>query len=939
MHRQMLFVVLLILGVSSPGSAQKFGKLSGQVIDAETGDPLPGANIVVVGSSLGAASGLDGAYTILRVPPGTYELRADFIGYQKVLTRNVEVLTDLTTRINFSLNTETVELGEEVVVIAERPIIRKDLTSAEARVQADEILRLPVQELGDILNLQAGISRDSGGGIHIRGGRSTEVAYMVNGVRITDDFTRSQSFQVENESIQELQVISGTFNAEYGEALSGIVNIVTKAGGNNFHGSFEAWSGDYVSNKDDFFFNIDDFSATANHNFSASLSGPIIKDRLTFFVTGRRFNNDGHIYGVNAFNVNPFALTDTSIAFADPPDSSAFGFNFKERWSGQASLEWKIAGPLKFKVDFLGSKEERGKYDEGIHKNRLIPDAVRGDDERGFTVIGNLTHAISANTFYELTGSYKESQLESFLFDDPLDPRYVHPDFTRALISIIFGLSPQDAEAIEAAPDQFNLFGQDMGRFERKTKSWIGKFDLTSQVTKRHQVKTGVEIKSDDVFMDDFSLQFDGTAPNGIGAASIRTPEQSGRNILNRDPFTFAAYIQDKIEYESLIINAGLRFDLFDANGFVPADLSDPNIFNPARPTNIWNDTNGDGIISLAEQTDANVKTVAEREAGGWYRNTSVKTQLSPRLGIAYPITDQGVIHFSFGIFTQIPDFEQLFREDRLKITTGTGLQGERFGNPDLKPQKTTMYELGLQQQLGENLGADLTFFYRDIRDWVGVTAPIDAFTAGVAYTRRINRDFANVTGFTLALNRRFANSFSFNVDYTFQVAEGTNSNPDQEFFTQKDGGEPTKQLTPLDWDQQHALNSNLFVGGDDWGASLIQRFNSGQPYTPDVSTAREGGASVIQGLEKNSRRKPINFTLDFNAFKQFHFGDFRVKFFGKVFNLLDSDNATGVFGDTGEADFTLAQLISANADEGFFVRPDFYSEPRRIQLGMSVGF
>jgi len=936
MKKQIFLVSLCLLAVSSGVFAQSFGKIRGVVTDGESGDPLPGANIVVVGSSFGAASNVDGYYTILRVPPGIYEVRADFIGYQKVLIQNVEVLTDLTTQIDFQLKTQTVELGSEVVIVAERPIIRKDLTSAEARVQAEEISRLPVQELGDILNLQAGISRDSAGGIHIRGGRSTEVAYMVNGVRITDDFTRTQSFQVENESIQELQVISGTFNAEYGEALSGIVNIVTKAGGNDFHGSFEAWAGDYVSGRDDLFFNIDNIDAAANHNFSASLSGPIIKDKLTFFATGRRFKNGGYIYGANAFNANPFVVTDTSLTFAAPPDSGAFALNFKSRWSGQASLEWKITGPLKFKLDFLGSKEARGKYD---HKNRLIPLAVRGDDERGFTVIGNLTHAVSANTFYELTGSYKESQLKSFLFDDPLDPRYVHPSFTRVLIADFFGLSPADLEAIEAAPDQFNLFGQDMARFERKTKSWIGKFDVTSQFSKRHQVKAGVEVKADDVFMDDFSLQFDESAPNGIGVLSIRTPEQAGRNILNRDPFTFAAYIQDKIEYESLIINAGLRYDRFDANGLVPVDLSDPNIFSPTRPLNIWRDTNSDGVIALTEQTVDNEKTVAERKAGGWYRDTSVKTQLSPRLGIAYPITDRGVIHFSFGIFTQIPDYEQLYREDRLKITTGTGLQGERFGNPDLKPQKTTMYELGLQQQLSENMGADVTFFYRDIRDWVGVSATIPAFTAGVAYTRRINRDFANVTGFTLALNRRFANSFSFNVDYTFQVAEGTNSNPDQEFFTQKDGGEPTKQLTPLDWDQQHALNSNLFVGGENWGASLIQRLNSGQPYTPSVSTAREGGASVIQGLEKNSRRKPLNFTLDFTAFKQFDFGNFRLKFFGRIFNLLDSSNPTSVFSDTGEADFTLAQLVSVSADKGFFVRPDFYSEPRRVQLGMNVGF
>jgi len=930
------FILLLAL-FCTDSFAQKSGKITGNILDAGTGEPLPGANVLVVGTSLGSASDLQGNYVMLRVPPGTYELRVNYIGFQAMVVKNVEVLTDLTTNIDFSLNEESL-IGEEVVVFAEKPIVRKDLTSAESRVQAEDIARLPVQELGDLLNLQAGVNRGSDGGLHIRGGRSTEVAYMVNGVRITDDFTRTQGFQVENESIQELQVISGTFNAEYGEALSGIVNIVTKTGGNKFKGTFEAWSGDYVSNRSALFFNIDDKDPFANNNFSASFSGPVIKDKLTFFVTGRRFKNSGYIYGVNAFRINPFVFTqqDTSLAFGD---SSAAPFNFKERWSGQASLEWKISDPLRFKIDALGSAESRGKYDAGVHKNRLAPSGVRDDDDYGYTIIANLTHVLSKNTFYEVTGAYKENQLQSFLYDDPLDPRYVHNDYIRLLIADAFGLSPREAESIEAGPDQFNQFGSDLTRFERKTKSWIGKFDLTSQISKRHQTKLGAEIKFDNLFMDDYSLQLDANAPNGISANSIRSPEQSGRNILDRSPVTFAAYLQDKIEYESMIINIGVRFDLFDANGEVPVDLTDPNIFNPVKPNNIWRDNDGDGVISLAEQVDDNMKSVQERRAAGWYRQTTTKAQLSPRIGIAYPITDEGVIHSSFGIFTQIPDYEQLYREDQLKITTASGLQGERFGNPDLKPQQTTMYELGLQQQLAQNLGADITFFYRDVRNWVGVTAPIDAVTAGVSYTRRINRDFANITGFTIALNSRFANHFSFDVDYTFQVAEGTNSNPDQEFFTQRDGGEPTKQLTPLDWDQRHSLNSSLFVGSANWGVSLVQRLNTGEPYTPSISTARQGGASVIQGLEKNSRVKPLIFSLDFTAFRKVDIGNFHVKFFGKVFNLLDAGNPTGVFGDTGLADFSLSERLALSASPGFFTRPDFYSEPRRVQIGMSVGF
>jgi outer membrane receptor for ferrienterochelin and colicin len=911
-------IVFLTLFFATSGFAQKFGKITGRVTDAETGESLPGTNVIVVGTRLGDATDLEGRYTILRVPPGVHEVRTNFIGYQTVVTQNVEVLTDLTTTVDFRLKPETIT-GEEVVVIAERPIIRKDLTSAEARIQAEEIRRLPVQELGDVLNLQAGITRDSGGGIHIRGGRSTEVSYMVNGIRITDDFTRTQAFQVENESIQELQVISGTFNAEYGEALSGIINIVTKTGGNKFQGNFETWTGDYMSNNDEIFFNIDDLNFTDYNNFQGSLSGPILKDKLTFFVSGRRFGTDGWLYGANVFSPQGRTQVINGDTVAVRGDSSAVSMNSRERWSGQASFEWRLASPLKLKIDALGSKEERRNY---IHSFKLNPFGARGDEEEGYTVIANLTHILSAKTFYEITGSYKENSLTSVLFDDPADARYVHPD------------------SLSIGANQFLRAGTDLSRFNRSTKSWIGKLDVTSQVSSRHQVKAGVELKKDKVFMDDFVLV---PAVDASGQQiepfrpEIRPATEPTRDLITRKPFSFAAYIQDKIEYESLIINVGLRFDLFNPKARVPVDLTDPNIFNPFKLQNIYRDANGDGVIALAEQTNDNRLTVADREAY-WYKETATKTQWSPRLGVAYPITDRGVIHFSYGIFRQIPDYEQLYRRDDLKVTSAAGVQG-LFGNPDLNPQKTTMYEIGLQQQLSDQIGADVTLFYRDIRDWISTGPQISTTLAGVAYQRRFNRDFANVVGVTLALNRRFANHFSFNLDYTFQVAEGTNSTPEEEFFAQQGGAEPTRQLTPLGWDQRHALNASVFVGSDDWGVSLIERFSSGQPYTPTIVTFGRAGRDIIAGLEKNSRRRPALFTVDLSAFKNFALRKYRVKVFARIFNLLDAQNPVNVFGDTGKADFTFNQLQAIMADETFFLIPSFYSEPRRFQLGASFGF
>jgi len=911
-----LLSALLCLVFAGNFWAQSAGKIVGTIVDGETREPLIGANVMIEGTVLGTSSDFEGRFIILRVPPGRYNVVANYIGYKRMTIQNVSVMTDLTTDISFELTTEII-VGEAVVVVAETPLIRKDLTSVEARVQAEDIEKMPVQELGDLLNVQAGVSRDAGGSIHIRGGRSSEVSYLVNGISITDDFSRSQALQIENESIQELQVISGTFNAEYGNAMSGVINVVTKTGSSRLRGGLEAWTGDYISGKDDIFYNIDDYNVFDSNNLQASLSGPIINNKLSFFVTGRRHKDDGWLYGVNTYSPQGRAEIvngDTVNVFGD---SSAVAMNPRERWSGQASLEWTIARPFKLRIDVLGSTEKRRFYD---HWFRMNPYGDRGDENAGISVISKFTHVLSRTTFHEFTFAYKYNELFSRLYEDPFDERYVHPD------------------SLSTGSLQFSKAGTDLGRFERNSRSRILKWDLTSQVTRRHQVKTGFDLQFDEVYYNNITLvpkddesgqQIEPFEPD------IRSIETTAHHEFTRNPFKFAAYIQDKIEYESLIINLGLRFDLFDANGNLPIDPEDPNVYNPFKLQHIYKDLDGDGIISLEEQTDANSYTLKEREAF-WWEETSLKTQLSPRLGVAYPITERGVIHFSYGIFQQVPQYSLLYVQDQLKVTSASGIQGP-FGNPDLKPERTTMYELGLKQQLSEYISVDVTGFYRDIRDWISTGQPVPTTVGGVFYGTFINRDFANVRGITLAVDKIYAENFAFNVDYTYQIVEGTNSDPAQEFFAQLGGDEPTRILTPLNWDQRHSLNASFFYGGESWGISLLSRLNSGQPYTPTMIPGTRTGQNVLSGLRRNSRRKPDLLTIDLTAYKNFKLGPTDLQLFVRIFNLLDTKNPVNVFGDTGDADYTLQMTQAFMADPTWFVRPEFYSQPRRIQIGTKI--
>ena len=926
MKIKLLLTVFVFLILSGLAFAQSSGKIMGKITDATTGVPIPFANVVIDGTNLGAASDFNGQYIIINVPSGTYDVVASYIGYVKTKTTNVQVFTDLTTNLDFSLTPTTVSLQEEVVVVAKTPLVKKDLTSTESRVTSEEIESMPLQDLDQLISLQAGVNKDDRGDIHIRGGRSSEVSYLINGISITDDYDRSQSLTVETNSIQELQVISGTFNAEYGNALSGVVNLVTKTGGSNFQSNIEVWTGDYASNNKDIFWNIDNISPTANYNLQGSISGPLLKNNLTYFFTMRKFYDGGYIYGINKYNPEGRAKVVDTVIVPNPGDGSYVSMNSDDRWSGQGTLDWKISDNFSFKVDAFGSMESNRVYN---HQYQLDPYGAKGNKTKGYSLFGTLTHVLFLNTFQEFTFAYKYNEFDSKLYDNPYDPRYVHPD------------------SLNVPGFHFYTAGTDLNRFFRSTKSTILKWDLTSQIDKVNLAKIGVEYENDKLFYENINLVAK-VGSNGQQIVPfqpyIQGIESPQHDLFDRNPIKFSAYVQDKIEFESIIVNVGLRFDLFDPRGKLPIDQEDPNIYNPFKLEHIYHDLNGDGLIGLDEQIDVNKLSLAEKEAF-WYKKTTVKTGFSPRFGVAYPITDRGIIRFSFGIFQQIPEYSQLYLGDQFKLTSAQGLQGYQstqdtqvpFGNNDLKPQRTTIYEIGLQQQLTDDLAFDLTAFYRDIRDWVTSSPPIPTFLAGISYAERVNRDFANVKGVTLTVNKRFTNYFSFGIDYTYQVAEGINSTSDEQFFSQLNGSEPKKTLTPLDWDQTHTLNANIYVGTADWGVSVISSFHTGQPYTPTRIEGANTGTNVLTGLADNSRRRPAITNIDLELFKNFNLDILDLQLFVKVFNLLDAKNPIIVFGDTGKPDYTLQQQTVTDYDPGWFVYPNYYSKPRSFYLGTKI--
>lgn len=936
------FVLLLgVLSLSSEALAQT-GKIAGRVVDAATGEGIPGVNVVIEGTTRGATTDLDGEYVMIGIRSGSYTLVASFVGFASIRREGVSVSTDLTSTVDFQMREEVIE-GEEIVVTAEAVAVRKDLTSSEARVTAETIEQLPVTELGQILEVQAGITNRNGS-LHIRGGRSSEVVFMVDGVPVTDTFDGSQAVQLENDGIQELQVISGTFNAEFGDAMSGVINVVTKEGNiRKIQGSVEAFSGAYAvlddnggssllrgTNVEAFqdpvtgveYRGVDPYSflpIEPNHFYNAkiALDGPIISDKVTFFALGRYFNNKGWLYGARNRNFD-----------GTRGDSVLVPMNNFEKLSWQGNLKIKLNADMSLNFIGLGSFSAGDALGGRYTGFRWNPDGIPQFSDDGYDAKVKFTHILSPKTFYDINIATFFRRADTFRFEDPFDSRY--NDIT---------ISPPDS--VETGGGRFLRGGTDLGRFERSTRSYMAKFDLSSQIGKHHLIKLGFLARIDQLDFEAFSLipavDESGTRIEPFQPAIPPQRSSDFNSFSDVSPIRFNAYIQDKIEFQSFIVNAGLRFDYFDARAQVPTDPEDPNIFNPFKKTNRFRDTNGDGVISIDEETRDNELTVADREAY-WWTDVDSRIQLSPRLGVAYPITEEGVIHFSFGLFFQIPTLNFLFDNFGYKVPSLSGQYGP-FGNPSLDAQKTTMYEIGFKQGFGEYV-FDVTAYYRDVRNWVSTSNILQTALPGVNYVIYTNRDYSNTRGLTLSLKKIFADNFGFDLNYTFQIVDGSNSNPADEFFALLNNQQPTLALLPLSWDQRHKIAGAIYGATDSgWSGSLRMRTESGFPYTPSFPSAAVVGNDVQPEFSQNSRRMPEAFEVDLSISKEFNLGPVQPRVFVEVFNLLDTRNVNSVYSDTGQPDLTLEQFRQGNVDPGFWVRPEFYREPRRVQVGLDFRF
>ncbi len=884
-RRSLLLPLLAGLALLASSAHAQSGQLRGRITDA-AGEPVIGASVQIVGTAQGAAADLDGEYLILRALPGTVSVRISSVGYQTQTTENVRVASNQTTTLDVTLQEEGAE-GEEIVVTAERPLVDVGQTSSLATIGREEIDLLPVQEIADIVNLQAGVVDG-----HFRGGRLGEVQYQVDGVSVNNPYDNQSVIELDRSVLQEVQVISGTFDAEYGQALSGVVNAVLRSGDDDrYEVSGEVFLGDYLSPGNDSadvvttfegvqrvarFPFVGEVDPTQILNAQLSLSGPVpLVPRTTFLVNGQRNVDDGYLAGVRRF-VPTDSSNFSQNVFNPSGDGAVVALGFDRRWNALGKLTNRSLADLLVSYQVLANYIERQGYNHGF---RFNPDGVRTNRQTAIVHGLDVTHLVSERVFYEVGLRQNYFDYADYLFEDVRDPRYFEAGAPQGTINYEQGAAVQ---------------GVDLTRFVQRTNAYVVKGAVTAQATNVHLLKAGVEAQT---------ARIEFGVPGAIRPVVIDGVQQLGvvedtlgAEVIDYDPVQAAAFVQDRIEWGDLRVRAGLRLEYFDANATVPSDLQ-----NPANS------------IEGAPESPP--------------RATTPKLALAPRLGVSFPILDRASLFFSYGHFYQMPGLREIFSNADYSVLEDLQAGAVSYGvlgNPDLNPEFTSQYEFGFKSEITRFFGLDVSLFYKDIRDLLGVEF-IETYTAA-EYARFTNVDFGGVRGFTVALDQRGLGPVATTLDYTFQNALGNASDPRETANRAAAGGDPRPRQVPFNWDQRHTLNATAtWARPDDFNVTLILRLATGQPYTPALSS---GFGSE---LEPNSGRKPGLFTTDLRAEKVFALGGLRLTTFARVLNLFDRHYQNGfVFSDTGSPFYTLDPQQQRNPDPGRF------AAPRRVEVGLS---
>jgi outer membrane receptor protein involved in Fe transport len=895
--RAIALSLLVGLLASSPLFCADTGKISGTVTDAKDGKPLAFGSVMLMNTSLGTHVGDNGQYTVENIPPGTYTVKATMMGYTSESKENVEVKANQVAKVDFQLKSTVVMEVEEVVVQAERPQVETEKTQTKRTVTTEDVSVRAINTVEEAIATQAGVVLEQGQ-LHVRGGRAGETKFFVDGIGITDPFVGGNTIGVSLASLSEFEVLSGGFEAEYGNVQSGVVNIKTKEGGTNYQGVVKFMTDDFGA-PDKTYFNTD--------NFAIGFGGPLLTSDLRFFASGEA------------------NFSDTYLKTSEPRqqkriDLGLFDIKFRERqdneYSGQGKITYKFSEMKKLTAELLASGEKYDFYHHGMsrvgywsqtndhwwfepldstYSLYVGPSHTPDITNRSGQVKLVWTHTLNSSSFYNMRiGRYTTLHTED-----------------------VMGKQPYEYEAYSSIDDidpdnEYYVVQGDYPHWQKyNTVMWTAKGDMVVQRSTTHQFKFGAETNVYQLEMKDLTFP------------SLDNPLGVFRDIYSFNTWGLSAFAQDRIKFEGMNLSLGVRLDVFDPGSEA---ISTYNRF----------------LQDIGAMTSENTF---------WKRT---KWQMSPRFGVSYPVSERDALYFNYGRFYMVPRLEVL-----LQSIGDVAGSGGPFGNPGIEAETTIMYEIGIQHQFSNNVVGDIAMFYKDIFGLTGteLTAASDdsewrrtvsATGDPVVY---VNLDYGSVRGIELKLTKRFSHRFQGGVTYTFSKATGSSSSELQGNAAATGGLDraPITEL-PLDWDRNHVISANLYISEPGlWGCNVDWTYSSGAPYTPVQPRERYQKASLI-----NSERLPGRSTINLKADKRYRIAGQEISLFLEGDNILDRQNIAVLSpgnwpggGGNYTAYYTTQGQVGGAYDEGELLGlpdvvyvplndPRVYAAPRSFSVGVS---
>ncbi len=967
-----LLASLVFLLLSTAAFAQTgVGKISGKITDADTKEPLIGANIILLNTNLGAATDIEGNYFILNITPGTYEVKVSYVGYAPKTIQEVRVVANITYELNIDLTTDFT-LPE--VVVVDKKFFEEKSTNTVKVIDSEQISRLPVRGVQNLASLQSGVVIQEGSGgqdgnasINVRGGRGSEVLYIVDGVAQNNLYNRQTVSQVSNVAIDQISFQVGGYEAKYGQAQSGIVNVTTKSG--------QPYYNIFIDVQSSQFLKTDNYGSNL---YSGSLSGPIIPGipEHTIFLSGERgwfLDADPPAVPIEFSTLEDGTVLDAPIVHETIPNNPSNIMRFSGKTNSRFG-GWNVQ--LSALVnDRVYKNSKTGTVPLRQYKN--ASQFIEEIDEENYSYSGRVSQTVSNSTFWNLNLGYRLFKFQRY-----------NPFLKGAENQLLYGdslwwanesgmnvnlLGDGRRTRTEDANGVFRPYGWSYGLFQQREDESVGAdFDLTSQID-NHLLEFGAGLSQHMVRgYGNFAYTVAGTDPtqpdyirfaqnqpfvfgydvtgtqetspddpsslDWFADPSIGSHPSMAEFLKPRQPIIGYLFLQDRFELEDIVLNLGIRMDYFD--------IKSHDLVNPELP--------------YAGGQDPNKFDIDD------FKIKDVEIEFSPRIGVGFPITEATVFHAQYGRFIQVPEFNDMYGGpfDYNQYIT---MEPQSGFNGGMISEETTQYEVGFRQLLGTNAALNITAFYKNTKSLVNVQSSQYQRVPGGELLNAIgpqNADFGTVKGFAFSFDVTRLSYFSASLQYTYSNAEGTGSstNSSQTAVFRNTDNLPPKVIAPLSFDQRHTGIAILdfYIPEGEMGffelfnANAIFSFASGRPYTPvdQWDVLGDNGLVADNTGYINSATGPGTFRLDLKVEKGFAIGTFYITPYVWIENVLDDDNVVQVWRSTGSA-YTTNWLNDPDAQgtiqqigEGYVKDyetmekdPQNFGIPRLIKLGLKLNF